>query len=543
MLVVSLFCPVPTGSFGARSSGDVPVQYRTTSGNDVGLRVWNIGTFGTNLANRSPSLEYPLGTGMEHLVRAGIWVGALSPTGDRLVSTGAIDGMVGSFDPSAISEFTQADVITERSTLPNSRYYDPQAESEQDFCTAFTDTIVGNRPYHRPLGIKVIETTTLFSIHPLDGVIFASYKIVNTNPDEPLRDVYLGMYAELASGWKNGHMEWPPTGWFRCKDIAFVDSLHLATEHHYTLDNGNCPSWGGFMLLATRPVPVDSLTISFNWWDWSLGPATDSLRYEMMRNGEVDRTGGVEAPDGDPVTLLSLGPFHTLAADDTLSVVFAWLGGEPSVDPPRSAEQDIVYRAVAARLYNDHPTPIWIESLDASVIDDVVVLRWFVPADVIHPAFDVYRDDGDGWRRINEQAITGSDAGFEYRDPDVIPGAHYEYAIAPSGDRESAGRYGPIPIDVPAVESVAMHVEPNPVTSRATVVFTLMRPAEVRFSVHDVAGREVRGIDLGRLGAGVHKHVWDGRDNAGRKVPSGIYHCVAVYGGSGRVARPVVVLR
>jgi flagellar hook assembly protein FlgD len=41
--------------------------------------------------------------------------------------------------------------------------------------------------------------------------------------------------------------------------------------------------------------------------------------------------------------------------------------------------------------------------------------------------------------------------------------------------------------------------------------------------VFDVAGRRVRSLFRGALEAGVHEHTWDGRDDRGRFVGTGVY--------------------
>ncbi len=238
---------------------DTLISLRVTTGNNMGLTVYNNGFLGTNLTNRSPSMEYPLRTGQEHLVRAGIWVGGLPASGtDTLVTTATIDGRVGSFDPKQISEFFPAQAapngIVERSILLNSCCYNADAKSEQDFLTAFFDSYPDLSPQHRPLGIRVELETLLFSFEPFDAIVIANYKIINTNLEDPIYNVYAGIYAELASGWKDGHTEWPPSGWFSRKDIGFIDSLRVVTEHRYDYEGGACPSWAGISLLGTRPV-------------------------------------------------------------------------------------------------------------------------------------------------------------------------------------------------------------------------------------------------------------------------------------------------
>ena len=80
----------------------VSFAIKVTDSNLVGMTVTNYGFLGNNFISRSPSLEYPLGAGYEHLVRGGLWIGALAQDelgGFTGVSTGALDGSQGSGEP------------------------------------------------------------------------------------------------------------------------------------------------------------------------------------------------------------------------------------------------------------------------------------------------------------------------------------------------------------------------------------------------------------------------------------------------------------
>lgn len=46
---------------------------------------------------------------------------------------------------------------------------------------------------------------------------------------------------------------------------------------------------------------------------------------------------------------------------------------------------------------------------------------------------------------------------------------------------------------------------------------------EVRVGIYDSAGQLVRNLDLGAMGAGNHDLMWDGRDNRGDPLESGLY--------------------
>ena len=69
---------------------------------------------------------------------------------------------------------------------------------------------------------------------------------------------------------------------------------------------------------------------------------------------------------------------------------------------------------------------------------------------------------------------------------------------------------------------------PNPFNPETWIPFQLHTPAPVRLSIYDVRGALVWEIDLGQRAAGryltragaVH---WDGRDQMGQRVASGMY--------------------
>lgn len=64
---------------------------------------------------------------------------------------------------------------------------------------------------------------------------------------------------------------------------------------------------------------------------------------------------------------------------------------------------------------------------------------------------------------------------------------------------------------------------PNPFNPAVRLRIELRRPSTLRVSIHDAAGREVRRLETRRLPAGEHSVSWEGRDDAGRDVSSGIY--------------------
>jgi ligand-binding sensor domain-containing protein len=64
---------------------------------------------------------------------------------------------------------------------------------------------------------------------------------------------------------------------------------------------------------------------------------------------------------------------------------------------------------------------------------------------------------------------------------------------------------------------------PNPFNPSTTISFTLPASGKANLTVYDITGRKVRTIFSGQMSAGVHSAVWNGRDEKGRAVSSGVY--------------------
>jgi plastocyanin len=71
--------------------------------------------------------------------------------------------------------------------------------------------------------------------------------------------------------------------------------------------------------------------------------------------------------------------------------------------------------------------------------------------------------------------------------------------------------------------SFIFQAAPNPVIGNTTLKYTLPENTYMSIIVFNLSGKEVRVLVNERKDAGIHTMVWDGRDNSGRRVPSGTY--------------------
>jgi glucose/arabinose dehydrogenase len=66
---------------------------------------------------------------------------------------------------------------------------------------------------------------------------------------------------------------------------------------------------------------------------------------------------------------------------------------------------------------------------------------------------------------------------------------------------------------------------PNPFNGETLIRFALPAPAEVELAVYNLAGQRVKVLAAGSRAAGRYALPWDGRDEQGRALASGVYLC------------------
>ena len=99
-------------------------------------------------------------------------------------------------------------------------------------------------------------------------------------------------------------------------------------------------------------------------------------------------------------------------------------------------------------------------------------------------------------------------------------------------DSERASDHNPRVLDLvltPATDApvapreASLRVAPNPFNPRTTISFSTAREGTVTLDLLDLSGRKVRTLLDGRRARGEHAIGWDGRDDAGMRVASGVY--------------------
>lgn len=101
------------------------------------------------------------------------------------------------------------------------------------------------------------------------------------------------------------------------------------------------------------------------------------------------------------------------------------------------------------------------------------------------------------------------------------------------------GLVTPVPVGLPS-SRLSVRASPSPFGVSTSVEFTVPSADRVEVRVIDAAGRVVRSLAENARAAGSHRVVWDGRDDRGRAVASGVYFVSVVQGGNVRATKVVL---
>jgi hypothetical protein len=353
----SVFIHAGDGNKLNKTTDDDNSKY-TNVGN-IGLTVTNFGMYGNGFAlwPQQPSCEYPLGSGIEHIFDGSLWVGGF--VSENAAGHNRVGPFVttGSVDASSVStrgggfEFTNSpgSKIIERSSLLDSRYYNPYAVSHQDFVMDYVDTNVtlSNGELiqdHNPLGIAVHQETYAWNYPFADFFVIMNYTIKNVSY-KYIDSVYVGLWTDAVV--RNTKITSPRIGapFFDKGGEGYSDSMRIAYTYDATGDVGYTNSYVGIQFLGSTPT-LDSIKVigedtvtSVNFVSWQykntadpnfFSPTTDVQRYRKMEGyfgGSNRYNQGINPSDlkkpSNRSELITSGPYKNIAPGDSINVVFA----------------------------------------------------------------------------------------------------------------------------------------------------------------------------------------------------------------------------
>jgi hypothetical protein len=181
------------------------------------------------------------------------------------------------------------------------------------------------------------------------------------------------------------------------------------------------------------------------------------------------------------------------------------------------------------------PVPVRLKSFDVAIEDGSAVLRWETTFEAGMEGYRIVRSEQERGRydEITRETIasSGSPSGgtYEYRDETVSANRTYWYKLQEVADNGLGVEYGPYSVTYRLSNQLDQNV-PNPFNPTTTIGYAIAHDGEVSLVVYDVRGRRVRVLVAERQRADMYKVTWDGMNEAGQRVASGVYFYKLVAG-------------
>ena len=145
--------------------------------------------------------------------------------------------------------------------------------------------------------------------------------------------------------------------------------------------------------------------------------------------------------------------------------------------------------------YND---TWWMHQAD----NDPIQVEWPLPMDFSYSTSSV--------------AYTHATGGYPVGDLNSFPDRYADWLASGLGTDNEVSQI------TPSVFTLAQNY-PNPFNPSTSINFTLDRNADINLSIYNMLGQKVRTLAEGSKNAGSHTLQWNGLDDAGQSVSTGIY--------------------
>lgn len=162
-----------------------------------------------------------------------------------------------------------------------------------------------------------------------------------------------------------------------------------------------------------------------------------------------------------------------------------------------------------------------------------IVLNWQTESEVNSLGFHIWRSEDvkTNFSKITTEIIKSQGNSsqpheYHYTDRDVREGILYWYKIEELSTNGESTFFGPISItgvDAIPTDYGLSHNYPNPFNPETSFYFDLPKDSKVTIKVYTLLGKVVKNLVDENRTSGRYRVTWQGLDEAGQKVPSGIY--------------------
>ncbi len=187
--------------------------------------------------------------------------------------------------------------------------------------------------------------------------------------------------------------------------------------------------------------------------------------------------------------------------------------------------------------------PVTLSNFTAVVTsENFVNIAWMAETETNHSGYNIFRNetkDLENAVKINAQLIdkgtaVGTQISYFYTDFEVYTNMMYYYWLESVALDGSSQFYGPLTVTIgdPAQEPLPPVVPmvtklynafPNPFNPNTNIRYSLKEVGKVKIEIYNMKGQKIKTFTQEHNSPGYYQVSWDGRDENGRSVASGIY--------------------
>ena len=457
------------------------------------------------------------------------WGGAVFLDCDNLKTLIRNNNFFNNYEDSTLNIDGQGSIFYLATSLPDTSIRNNLCMIEDTLtgiaATAFYSTVANTVTHNAIFGYANRYNNLVTSLHAVHTDPRIDKETMIPEMDSPLIDAgfdpvlnmnetYTGWFVDIGiEEYKNNEItQWlPPSqpvsygGNIRCRiqDTAYPDSIQVTIKSffpdHHRMAFGTLPRW--YRITCEPDIPGSgNLILSYTDED-CLGSDEHTLRMWHFDPADNEWNGPLFS-ESDTLSNWIKAPFSTLSGD--------WVITDARDLNALAADQC---------------------QIGTRILSEGILIEWRLGP---HPEIlttRLWRSENDESFIILEGASESLIPGqlfqdFSYLDETAEPENHYQYKLEMIHRNGRSVFSETVNAGTPGIpeKTELLHNFPNPFNHETRIHFTLSGSEEVSINIWNIYGRLVRNLTHRAYSAGVYQIKWDGTDEAGQPVSSGIYY-------------------
>ena len=173
------------------------------------------------------------------------------------------------------------------------------------------------------------------------------------------------------------------------------------------------------------------------------------------------------------------------------------------------------------------PVSVKLALFTGKAVNGIIRLNWETASEDGNAGFNIYRSESPGGEfvKLNGTIIPGNKImQYKYVDKSIESGNTYYYKLESVNILGLTERYDALGVTAIEPKEYSLHQNfPNPFNPVTTIKFDLPGSGDVVLKIYNILGQEVKTLVNKRMDSGFHSIIWNGTNDTGIKVASGMY--------------------